>query len=264
MFDDDGDWRVFQPAWRPLPQPSGGHRHAGTIESVAKSTPTCSINATTHLNNMVLVVTGGNPAGPLPWPTGADRHRTLPSAASPRAPRCGCSGGAVLKVAAPLFQIGFGSPAGYPAEVGGRCAARCCSKFGGEAGLTERLIIKINASFGTEALAGGSFISLISGRVPTLTRFAAVKQAVADLKSGGYIGRFQLARRMLYGRHLGAERVRDWALCRFRPISARAWPTPARGIAAIQSRAAAWIETTLTPSIQLFPSSDAKDTQPHQ
>jgi predicted Zn-dependent peptidase len=221
MFDDDGDWRVFFNLLGAL-----YHNHpvaidiAGTIESIGKIDADLlyqCYNTFYNLNNMVLVVTGGfNPAEAIAvadrvLTTASDiaiERRQPPEPPEVRLPRVEQS----LEVAVPLFQIGFKAPpAGYPAEVGQ--SLRCemlLEILAGEGSELYRTLYDsglINASFGTEVLAGGSFISLIlsgESRDPDAV-LAAVKQAMADLKSGGISDAdFELARRMLYGRHLGA------------------------------------------------------------
>ena len=193
---------------------------AGTIESIGKIDADLlyqCYNTFYNLHNMVLVVTGGfNPAEAIAvadrvLTTASDiaiERRQPPEPPEVRLPRVEQS----LEVAVPLFQIGFKAPpAGYPAEVGQ--SLRCemlLEILAGEGSELYRTLYDsglINASFGTEVLAGGSFISLIlsgESRDPDAV-LAAVKQAVADLKSGGISDAdFELARRMLYGRHLGA------------------------------------------------------------
>lgn len=221
MFDDDGDWRVFFNLLSAL-----YHNHpvaidiAGTVESIAKIDAELlykCYNTFYNLHNMVLIVTGN--FDPDEAVAAADRvltaapelnieRRQPPEPAEVRAPRVEQH----LEVAMPLFQIGFKAPPeGYPEDVG--ISLRCemlLEILSGEGSELYRELYDsglINPSFSTEVQAGGSFMNLIisgESRDPDAV-YEAIIKAIERLKAAGISHEdFELSRRMLYGRYLGA------------------------------------------------------------
>lgn len=221
MYDDDGDWRVQFNLLAAL-----YHKHpvridiAGTVESIAKIDHELLYRCYRtfyNLNNMVLCVAGNFDVDtvlkvadrvlkPDEKPVRIER-RTVDEPDSVYKPLVEQK----LSVATPLFEFGFKSRAGTPAEnLRNQVLVELLADIiAGEASPLYRRMYDagiINAAFGSEIMAGRDYMcAIFSGESREPEKVAReIKAEIARMKREGIDKRmFELCRRATYGRYIG-------------------------------------------------------------
>lgn len=221
MYDDSGDWRVMFNLLGAL-----YHNHpvridiAGTVESIAQIDHELLYRCHRtfyHLNNMVLCVAGnftveqvlevaGRVLKPDAKPVEIERGRVdePDSICQPLVEQ-------KLSVATPLFHFGFkGVSSGEAGNLKNQILDEMlCDLIAGEASPLYRRLYDagiINATFGTEVMAGRDYMcAIFSGESREPEKVAEqIREEVAALRRDG-IDReqFELIRRATYGRYIG-------------------------------------------------------------